>query len=118
MRSKQGQETKKKGRSRVFYAVLSLILPGLGQIARGRIITGLLFLMNVALYCAPLLLEQEIDYDIKTPSFLMAIGCYICSPLDAFFVRSSFLVIALLVSLFFFGTGFFGAFFILPHYDI
>jgi hypothetical protein len=107
----------KKGRSRVFYAVLSLF-PGLGQIFRGRILTGLLFFMNVVLYTLPLFVDQKIEYDVRTPSFLIALACYLCSPLDAFLIRSSFLVLALLVSLFFFGAGFFGAFFILPRIDI
>ncbi len=108
---------KKKGRSRVFYAVLSLF-PGLGQIFRGRILTGLLFFMNVVLYTLPLFFDQNGQYDVKTPSFLIALGCYLCSPLDAFLIRSSFLVLAMLVALFFFGVGFFGAFFILPMWDV
>ncbi len=114
---KELTKDKNKGRSRVFYAVLSLF-PGLGQIFRGRILTGLLFLMNVVLYLIPLFVEQNVDYDVRTPSFLIAVGCFLCSPLDAFLVRSSFLVLALLVSLFCFGAGFFGAFFILPELNI
>lgn len=108
----------KKGRSRVFFAVLSLIFPGLGQISRGRIIAGLLFTVNVALYFVPLFVRQQIDYDIQTPSLLIALGVWFCSAMDAFLYRSSFLVMALLVSLFCFGSGFFGAYFILPHLDI
>jgi len=108
----------KKGRSRVFFAVLSLIFPGLGQISRGRIIAGLLFTLNVALYFVPLFVRQEIEYDIQTPSLLIALGVWFCAAMDAFLQRSSFLVMALLVSLFCFGSGFFGAYFILPHIDI
>ena len=115
-RSQRGAE--KKGRSRVYSAVLSLIFPGLGQIVRGRIFAGLLFLLNVLLYFVPLFMAHNTEYDVQTPSMLIAIGIWICSALDAFLYRSSFLVLALLVSLFFFGSGFFGAFFILPHLDI
>jgi hypothetical protein len=112
------EPTKKRQRSRVFFAVLSLIFPGLGQVSRGRIIAGLLFFINVALYFVPLFVKQEIDYDIQTPAMLIAIGVWFCSAMDAFLVRSSFLVLALLVSLFCFGSGFLGAYFILPHFDI
>jgi len=111
-------ETKKKGRSRVFSAVLSLVFPGLGQMARGRIFAGMLFFFNVVLYFIPLFVTQNIEYNIQNPSLLIAIGVWICSALDAFLYRSSFLVMALLVSLFCFGSGFFGAYFILPHLDI
>ncbi len=111
-----GKET--KARSRVYSAVLSLVLPGLGQMVRGRIFAGLLFFLNVVLYFVPLFITQNVDYDLQTPSLLIAIGVWICSALDAFLSRSSFLVLALLVSLFFFGTGFFGAFLVLPHLDI
>lgn len=107
-----------KGHSKVFFAILSLIFPGLGQIVRGRVIAGLLFLFNVILYFFPLFVKQEIDYDVQTPSLLIALGVWFCSAMDAFLYRSSFLVLALLVSLFCFGTGFFGAYFILPHLDI
>jgi len=107
-----------KGRSKVFSAVLSLIFPGLGQMVRGRIFAGLLFLFNVVLYFIPLFIAHNIEYDVQTPSLLIAVGVWICSALDAFLYRSSFLVMALLVSLFCFGTGFFGAFFILPHLDV
>jgi Ca2+/Na+ antiporter len=115
-RKKKGEE--KKGRSRVFSAVLSLVLPGLGQMVRGRIFAGLLFLFNVILYFAPLFVTQDAQYDVQTPSLLIAVGVWLCSALDAFLYRSSFLVMALLVSLFCFGIGFFGAFFILPMVDI
>jgi hypothetical protein len=115
-RSRQG--TEKKGRSRIYSAVLSLVFPGLGQIVRGRIFAGLLFFLNVVLYFVPLFMAHNIEYDVQTPSLLIAIGIWICSALDAFLYRSSFLVLALLVSLLFFGSGFFGAFFILPHLDI
>jgi len=112
----RGEE--KKERSRVFSAVLSLIFPGLGQMVRGRIFAGLLFLFNVVLYFIPLFVTHNTEYDLQTPSLLIAVGVWICSALDAFLYRSSFLVMALLVSLLCFGTGFFGAFFILPHLDI
>jgi hypothetical protein len=118
MRDNPGDGTEKKGRSRVYSAVLSLIFPGLGQMVRGRLFAGLLFLFNVVLYFIPLFITHNIEYDIQTPSLLIAVGVWVCSALDAFLYRSSFLVLALLVSLFCFGTGFFGAFFILPHLDI
>lgn len=107
----------KKGRSRVFYSVLSLIIPGLGQTVRGRIIAGLLFFLNTILFFLPLFFKQEIEYDVQTPSMLIAVGVWICSAMDAFLLRSSFLVLALLVSLFCFGLGFFGAYFVLPELD-
>lgn len=118
MRDNPGDGTQKKGRSRVYSAVLSLIFPGLGQMVRGRFFAGLLFLFNVVLYFIPLFIAHNIEYDIQTPSLLIAVGVWVCSALDAFLYRSSFLVLALLVSLFCFGTGFFGAFFVLPHLDI
>jgi hypothetical protein len=118
MRDKPGDGTQKKGRSRVYSAVLSLIFPGLGQMVRGRFFAGILFLFNVVLYFVPLFITHNMEYDIQTPSLLIAVGVWVCSALDAFLYRSSFLVLALLVSLFCFGTGFFGAFFILPHLDI
>ncbi|MFZ5867322.1 MAG: hypothetical protein ACOYXY_15670 [Thermodesulfobacteriota bacterium] len=111
-------EPEKKGRSRVYSSVLSLIFPGLGQMARGRFIAGLLFFLNVVLYFIPLFIQQDIQYDVKTPSLLIAVGVWIFSAMDAFLYRSSFLVLALLVCLFCFGAGFFGAYFILPHVDI
>ncbi|MBM4328101.1 MAG: hypothetical protein FJ118_13175 [Deltaproteobacteria bacterium] len=111
-------EPEKRGRSRVYSSVLSLIFPGLGQMARGRIIAGLLFFLNVALYFIPLFIQQDIQYDVKTPSLLIAVGVWVFSAMDAFLYRSSFLVLALLVCLFCFGAGFFGAYFILPHVDI
>ena len=114
----KGETRDKKARSRVFSAVLSLILPGLGQMVRGRIFAGLLFFFNVVLYFVPLFITQDIEYDVQTPSLLIAVGIWICSSLDAFLYKSSFLVMALLVSLFCFGSGFFGAFYILPHLDI
>jgi len=118
MKDAQSEGTHPKGRSRVYSAVLSLILPGLGQILRGRIFAGLLFLFNVVLYLVPLFITQNIEYDVQTPSLLIAVGVWICSALDAFLYKSSFLILALLVSLFCFGSGFFGAFFVLPHLDI
>lgn len=118
MKDAQGDGTHKKGRSRVYSAVLSLIFPGLGQMLRGRILAGMLFLFNVVLYLVPLFITQNIEYDVQTPSLLIAVGVWICSALDAFLYKSSFLVLALLISLFCFGSGFFGAFFILPHLDI
>jgi len=118
MKDKQSDGTEKKGRSRVYSAVLSLIFPGLGQILRGRIFAGLLFLFNVVLYMVPLFVAQNVDYDVQTPSLLVAVGVWICSALDAFLYKSSFLIMALLISLFCFGAGFFGAFFILPHLDV
>jgi hypothetical protein len=118
MKETKDRDAEKKGRSRVSTAVLSLIIPGLGQLMRGRIIAGLLFFMNVVLYGIPLFVTHNVEYDVQTPSLLIAIGIWICSALDAFLYKSSFLVMALLVSLFFFGGGFFGAFFILPHLDI
>jgi hypothetical protein len=114
----RNRETEKKGRSRISSAVLSLILPGLGQMIRGRILAGLLFFLNVVLYCVPLFVTQHVEYDVQTPAMLIAVGVWVFSALDAFLYRSSFLVLALLVSLFFFGSGFFGAYFILPHLDI
>ncbi|MFH1114832.1 MAG: hypothetical protein V1792_13030 [Pseudomonadota bacterium] len=118
MPDKKRKDTEKKGRSRVFSAVLSLVLPGLGQMIRGRIFAGVLFLFNVVLYLAPLFVTKQAEYDVQTPSLLIAVGVWLCSALDAFLLKSSFLVMALLVSLFCFGMGFFGAFFILPHLDI
>jgi hypothetical protein len=118
MRDKQDQGIDTKGRSRVFSAVLSLIFPGLGQMARGRIFAGLMFMCNVGLYFIPLFVTHNIEYDVQTPSLLIAVGIWICSAFDAFLSRSSFLVMALLVSLFCFGSGFFGAYFLLPHLDI
>lgn len=117
MAANQERDPEKKGRSRVFSAVLSLVFPGLGQIVRGRIFAGLLFFLNVVLYFVPLFITQNIQYDVQTPSLLIAVGVWACSAFDAFLYRSSFLVMALLVSLFCFGAGFFGAFFILPHLD-
>ncbi len=101
-------------KSRVTSSILSLIFPGLGQIVRGRIFAGLLFLANVALYLVPLFISHDMDYDIQNPSLLIAICLWLCGALDAFLLKSSFLVLALLVSLLCFGAGFFGAFFILP----
>ena len=118
MRTDSDRGTDKKGRSRVYSAVLSLIFPGLGQMVRGRIFSGLLFFANVALYLVPLFVTHNVEYDVQTPSLLIAVGVWACSALDAFLYRSSFLVMALLVSLLCFGSGFFGAFFILPHLDI
>jgi hypothetical protein len=118
MEDKKSKRVEKRIRSRVLSAVLSLIFPGLGQIVRGRIFAGLLFLFTVALYFVPLFVKQNVGYDVQTPSLLIAIGVWICSAFDAFLYKSSFLIMALLVSLFTFGSGFFGAFFILPHLDI
>ncbi len=108
----------RKGRSRIFSVILSLIVPGLGQVVRGRIVAGLLFFLTVALYFLPLFVKQDLQYDIHTPSLLIAVGVWICSAMDAFLYRSSFLVMALLVSLFCFGSGFFAAYFILPQLRI
>jgi len=118
MRLEKDADTKKKGRSRVTPSILSLIFPGLGQIVSGRIFAGLLFLFNVVLYFLPLFISHNMDYDVQTPSLLVAVGCWLCSALDAFLVKSSFLALALLVALFCFGSGFFGSFFILPYLDI
>jgi hypothetical protein len=118
MKDKKSRDAEKKGRSRVFSAVLSLVLPGLGQMIRGRVFAGCLFLFNVVLYLVPLFVSRQADYDVQTPSLLIAVGVWLCSALDAFLYKSSFLVMALLVSLFCFGMGFLGAFFVLPHLDI
>jgi hypothetical protein len=118
MKDDKDRGAEKRGKSRVFAAVLSLILPGLGQIVRGRVFAGLLFLLNVILYFIPLFVTHNLEYDVQTPSLLIAVGVWICSALDAFLYKSSFLILALLVSLFCFGAGFFGAFFLLPHLDI
>ncbi len=118
MREDRDRGTEKKGRSRVYSAVLSLVFPGLGQMVRGRIFAGLLFFANVVLYFVPLFVTHNVEYDVQTPSLLIAVGVWVCSALDAFLYRSSFLVMALLVSLLCFGGGFFGAFFVLPHLDI
>lgn len=118
MKDDKDHGAEKKGKSRVFAAVLSLILPGLGQIVRGRVFAGLLFLLNVILYFIPLFVTHNLEYDVQTPSLLISVGIWICSALDAFLYKSSFLILALLVSLFCFGAGFFGAFFLLPHLDI
>jgi len=98
MRDNPGDGTQKKSRSRVYSAVLSLIFPGLGQMVRGRFFAGILFLFNVVLYFIPLFITHNIEYDIQTPSLLIAVGVWVCSALDAFLYRSSFLVLALLVS--------------------
>jgi hypothetical protein len=118
MADKKTEKEEPKGKSRIFSAVLSLILPGLGQIVRGRIISGLLFTGNVVLYFAPLFISQNADFDIRTPSLLIALVVWVCSAFDAVLYRSSFLVMALLVSLLCFGIGFFGAYLILPHMDV
>jgi hypothetical protein len=118
MAKTKDQRTETKGRSRVFFSVLSLICPGLGQIVRGRIFTGLLFLLNMGLYVALAVAPHNIEYDIRNPSLLVALGVWIAAALDAFLLRSSFLVMALLISLLCFGTGFSGALFVLPHLDI
>lgn len=118
MDSNKENPTVKKSKSRIFYAVMSLIFPGLGQIARGRILAGLLFLFNAAIYITPLFVAQSEQYDVQTPALLVAVGVWLCSALDAFLTKSSFLVMALLVSLLCFGAGFFGSYFILPHLDV
>ena len=116
MENEQGQQ---KARSNISYAIMSLVFPGMGQIVRGRILAGLLFLMNVILYLAPLaFVPQNAEYDIKTPSLLIALIIWAGSSLDAFIYRSSFLIMALLVSLLSFGAGFFGSFLVLPNLDI
>jgi hypothetical protein len=118
MSEDKNQDVEKKSKSRVSSAIFSLIIPGLGQIIRGRILAGLLFLMNVILYLVPLFMSHNMEYDVQTPSLLIVVGVWVCSALDAFLQKSSFVILALLVSLFFFGTGFFSAFFILPHLDV
>ncbi len=111
-------EVREEGKSRVSGPVLSLVFPGLGQLLRGRIFAGLLIFINVVLYLLPLVIKQEFQYDLRTPSVLIALGVWVFGAMDAFLYRSSFLVLALLVSLFCFGAGFFGAYFILPFLDI
>jgi len=118
MKSDKDREAEPKKKSRVSGAVFSLIIPGLGQIMRGRIFAGMLFFMNVILYGIPLFITHNTEYDVQTPALLIALGVWVCSALDAFMYRSSFLILALLVSLLSFGAGFFGAFFILPLVDI
>ena len=118
MDSSRENPTARKSKSRIFYAVMSLIFPGLGQIARGRIFAGLLFILNAAVYITPLFVAQDGQYDVQTPALLVAVGVWICSALDAFLSRSSFLIMALLVSLLGFGAGFFGSYFRLPHLDV
>ena len=108
----------RKDKSNIFYAVMALILPGLGQMARGRIFAGLLFLLVAIVYITPLFVTQNDQYDVQTPSLLVAVGVWICSALDAFLAKSSFLIMAMLVSLLCFGLGFFGSYFILPYLDI
>jgi hypothetical protein len=116
--SQERDSSQSKSKSRIFSAVLSLIVPGLGQVVRGRIFAGLMFLLNVILYAVPLFMANNMDYDVKTPALLIAVGVWFFSALDAFLQKSSFLILALLVSLFCFGLGFFGSFFLLPHLDI
>lgn len=111
-------QTEKPRKSRVHAAVLSLILPGLGQIVRGRVFAGIFFFLNAALYLGSLFVPHHVGYDVRTPAALILIGVWIASALDAFLYRTSFLVLALLVSLFSFGSGFFGALYILPGLDI
>ncbi|MGA8831095.1 MAG: hypothetical protein ACLQT6_11650 [Desulfomonilaceae bacterium] len=119
MKKTENGETQQKGRSNISYAIMSLVFPGMGQIVRGRVLAGLLFLLNVILYLAPLaLVPQNTQYDIKTPSLLIALILWGGSSLDAFLYRSSFLIMALLISLLSFGAGFFGSFLILPNLDI
>lgn len=119
MKKTENEQGQQKGRSNISYSIMSLVFPGMGQIVRGRILAGLLFLINVILYLAPLaLVPQNVEYDIKTPSLLIALIVWAGSSLDAFLYRSSFLIMALLVSLFSFGAGFFGSFLILPSLDI
>lgn len=118
MKDDKDRGTESKGKSRVFSAVLSLIVPGLGQIVRGRIFAGLLFMLNVFLYFVPLFVSHSMEYDVQTPALLIAVGVWVFSALDAFLYKSSFLILALLVSLFCFGAGFFGAFFLLPHLEV
>jgi hypothetical protein len=106
-----------KGRSRVFYSVLSVVFPGLGQMVRGRLFAGLLFMGNALLYLVPIFIKEDFGYDLRTPALLIVLGVWVCSALDAFLRKSSFLALALLVSLFFFGSGFLLAWFLLPHID-
>jgi hypothetical protein len=119
VKTTENEQNQQKGRSNISYSIMSLIFPGMGQIVRGRVLAGLLFLLNVILYLAPLALApQNTEYDIKTPALLIAIIVWAGSALDAFLYRSSFLIMALLVSLLSFGAGFFGSFLILPSLDI
>lgn len=115
--AKNQESDKKKERSRVSCAVFSVIVPGLGQLIRGRVITGILFFLNVLLYFSPVVISHNIGDGIINPAVLIALSVWICAVLDAFLYRSSFLVTALLVSLFCFGAGFFGTYFIFPHLD-
>ena len=62
MRENSDRGTEKKGRSRVYSAVLSLVFPGLGQMVRGRIFAGLLFFANVVLYFVPLFVTHTVEY--------------------------------------------------------
>jgi|GEM_PF-507767 hypothetical protein len=119
VKTTENEQNQQKGRSNISYSIMSLVFPGMGQIVRGRVLAGLLFLLNVILYLAPLALApQNTEYDIKTPALLIAIIVWAGSALDAFLYRSSFLIMALLVSLLSFGAGFFGSFLILPSLDI
>lgn len=119
VKTMENEQNQQKGRSNISYSIMSLIFPGMGQIVRGRVLAGMLFLLNVILYLAPLALApQNTEYDIKTPALLIAIIVWAGSALDAFLYRSSFLIMALLVSLLSFGAGFFGSFLILPSLDI
>lgn len=118
MTDRKDGETEKTGKSRVHAAVLSLIVPGLGQIVRGRVVAGIFFLMNAVLYLGSLFVPHHVGYDVRTPAALILIGVWIAGALDAFLYRTSFLVLALLVSLLSFGSGFFGALYILPGLDI
>ena len=119
MKKTENEQGRQKGRSNISYAIMSLVFPGMGQIVRGRILAGLLFLMNVILYLAPLaFVPQNTEYDIKTQSLLISLIIWAGSSLDAFIYRSSCLIMALLVSLLSFGAGFFGSFLVLPNLDI
>jgi hypothetical protein len=110
---------------RVWPAILSLFVPGLGQMVQGRILAGLLVSANVVLYLVPLFVTHNVNYDVQTPSLLIAVGVWLGSVLDVFLYRNSLgprlvrdLLTALLVLLLFCGVGLFGTFFVLPHLHI
>ena len=48
MKKSENEDTQQKGRSNISYAIMSLVFPGMGQIVRGRVLAGLLFLLNVS----------------------------------------------------------------------
>ena len=75
MRENSDRGTEKKGRSRVYSAVLSLVFPGLGQMVRGRIFAGLLFFANVVLYFVPLFVTHTVEYRRADSIFAHRSGC-------------------------------------------